>query len=132
MGTWDATFNTKPAGSRSPAQGDDDIREFKTEVQGRMDHETVWLDSTLITGGVNRAGSAKAYYQSGAPTLKPNSADGALAAGDAGRLWVDSDDMSINVWDGSAMARTGKTIQVLAADPASPIAGEIWIRSDLV
>jgi hypothetical protein len=62
MATWDDSFNLSPAGSDNPKYGDDKIRELKSEIDLREEHESVWHDSSSTTGGVHRAGSAKSYY----------------------------------------------------------------------
>ena len=55
-------------------------------------------------GGEHLEGSARAYFQDGAPVNRPDGG-GALAAADEGRLWVDSNDSNkLYVWDGVAGA----------------------------
>ena len=134
MATYNAAFEASPAGADNPKYGDDKIREFKTELRLRLDHEHVCKDSTPTTGGVHREGSAKVFYQSTEPTNKPDSTDGVLDADDDGRIWVDSDTTEMKVFDGSTLAfvRVNKGVQLLTADPATPLQGEEWLRTDLV
>jgi hypothetical protein len=102
---WDATFQASPLGSASPAEGDDRIRELKENLQNRLTKEMKWALSpgSATTQGWMRQGSAVAYYAATAPTLRPDGAT-ALSSDDAGRLWLDSDDGTVDYWNGTAMA----------------------------
>lgn len=134
MADWDAAFEADPSGSKNPSLGDDDIRALKGEIRYGMDHESAWLGTTRTLRGVHRNGSAKVYYQAAAPTTKPNSSDGALTSADAGRVWIDSDDQAPYVYDNttSSFLRVGRTIQLMTTDPATPLQGEVWLRTDLL
>ena len=57
---------------------------------------------------VHKEGSARGYYASGAPTVRPDGST-ALGAGDDGRIWVDSDTNELYVWSGSAWVAAGRT-----------------------
>ena len=108
MATWDATFEAAPDGGNPPSTLDDAIRAHKAAVEERMknEHTTYSGDSTSGTASVDwrhKKGSARAYYQSAAPTNQPGTAGAALGSGDDGRLFVDSDTNIGFVWDGSAM-----------------------------
>lgn len=82
-------------------------------------------DVTLgLGGGEHSPGSAKCYYQSGAPTLRPDNAT-ALDSNDAGRIWIDSDDGSKYYWSGSAWVAFVTSQQSFDL-PGSPGAGETW------
>ena len=50
---------------------------------------------------VHKAGSAKAYYDTSEPTVRPDGST-SLGTGDDGRIWVDSDDKVPYVWTGTA------------------------------
>lgn len=101
---WDATFETTPTGASSPAAGDDRIRELKENLRVRLAHEHAWAVGApgYTVQGLHRMGSAIAYYQASAPTTRPDGTT-ALTTADAGRLFIDSDTNSIQVWTGSAM-----------------------------
>ena len=107
MATWDATFEGQPDGGDNPSTIDNRIRELKVANEERMknEHLTYTAADTDGTAGADwrhREGSAIAYYESAAPTNSPGTAGSALGAGDAGRLWVDSDDHILRVWDGDS------------------------------
>jgi hypothetical protein len=102
MATWNDAFNQQPAGSDDPAEGDDRIRELKVEIDGRLNQEHVFHDTTTTSQSVHRAGSARVYYQAAEPTLRPDGVT-ALGASDSGRLWVDSDDVTLKkIYNGTA------------------------------
>ncbi len=54
-------------------------------------------------GGEHIAGSAMAYYQATAPTLRPDGVT-ALSSADYGRVWVDSDDKSVYTYTSGGWA----------------------------
>jgi len=103
--TWDTSFEAKPAGSRSPKYGDDDIREHKEAVRERIAKEHVLTTGTGTAAlhGWHLSGSARGYVQTGTgPTTRPDGST-SLTSADAGRLWFDSgEDYTPHVWDGSA------------------------------
>ena len=107
MSTWNGTYEGVPDGGDSPSTLDNSIRDFKTSTEGRMEneHDTYVADGTAGAESKDwrhKEGSARAYYQSAEPTNQPGSNGAALGADDNGRLWVDSDDDTQKVWDGSA------------------------------
>ena len=114
MATWDANFEASPDGDDNPGQGDDKIREFKLEVRKRIGNEhgdyvntAGGADGSQSADWVHKKGSARAYYQSDAPTLRP---DGQTSIGtnDAGRVWVSNgSDHLTKVWTGSAWEACG-------------------------
>ncbi len=55
-------------------------------------------------GGEHKEGSAKAYRQATTPTTRPDGSTG-FTAGDDGRLWVDSDDDILHVYNASAFVQ---------------------------
>lgn len=103
--TWDSTFESKPAGSRSPKYGDDDIREHKEAVRERIAKEHVMTTGTGTNTlhGWHLSGSARGYVQTGTgPTTRPDGST-SLGASDAGRVWFDSgEDYTPHVWTGTA------------------------------
>ncbi|MHA2068231.1 MAG: hypothetical protein ACXABY_28045, partial [Candidatus Thorarchaeota archaeon] len=103
--TWNQAFETKPAGSRSPKYGDDDIREHKEGVRERIAKEHIMTTGTGTNTlhGWHAEGAARGYFQSGTgPTTRPDGAT-SLSASDDGRIWFDEgEDYTPHVWDGSA------------------------------
>ena len=89
-----------PVISEGRKAGAAEILSLRKGTRLRMSKEHVSL-AAASAGGEHKAGSAKAYHQSGAPTLRPDGTT-SLGADDAGRLWVDSDDDKLYKWDGSA------------------------------
>jgi len=87
------------------------IRTTKDQFATRLNKEhTVIVTGTgdSDTGLEHKAGSAKAYIQAAAPVYRPDrgSANGegtgvALDTDDAGRFWLDTDDTSLYVYNGS-------------------------------
>lgn len=105
MSTWNGSFEASPADSQSPSQGDDRIRELKTDIRSRIENEHISYNDSQSSGAVandwiHKAGSAHAWYQAAAPTTYPNG--NALDADAAGRLWIDSDDDRAYVYNGSS------------------------------
>jgi hypothetical protein len=106
MTPWGTSFESSPAGVDSPTTGDDSIRQLKSSVRERLEREHInGTEEDSETHGWHREGSAKAYYESAAPTNRPNVSTApavALSATDAGRLWIDSDTGLSYVWTGAA------------------------------
>jgi hypothetical protein len=90
---WDITA---PADIDAVALGAQEIRDLRRGIATRINREHVTL-AEASAGGWHKAGSAKAYYQSAAPTQRPDAAT-ALSADDNGRLFVDSDDQKMYVY----------------------------------
>jgi hypothetical protein len=99
---WD---EASPAGSDARNKGDDEIRYLRASVRARLAKEHT-SPATASVGGEHTAGSAKAYYQTSDPTLRPD-ATTALSAGDAGRLLYRSDTSALKVYTGSAWSAVG-------------------------
>jgi hypothetical protein len=104
--TWNTAFELTPSDTDNPGEGDDRLREGKSETRKRADQEHEWLGTASTGETVHKAGSARAYYQTSAPTLRPDGIT-ALGANDDGRIWVDSDNNDAWVWDGSAFTGLG-------------------------
>jgi hypothetical protein len=77
-----------------------EIRDLRKGVGIRADKEHV-AAATASAGGEHKEGSAKAYYEAAEPTQRPDAATN-LDATDAGRIWIDSDNDSMKIYDGSA------------------------------
>ena len=79
--------------------GDDEIRDLRIGVATRLNKEHIDMAAVGV-GGEHIAGAAVIYRQAAAPTTKPDGST-ALAAADAGRLWLDTDDNILYVYTGS-------------------------------
>lgn len=103
--TWNTSFEAKPAGSRSPKYGDDDIREHKEAVRERVAKEHVMTTGTgtATLHGWHLSGSARGYCQTGTgPTTRPDGST-SLGSGDAGRVWFHTGkDYTPHVWTGTS------------------------------
>ena len=96
-GDWDTAI---PADTDQISAGDDSIRDFKSQVEARMLKEHTDF-STANAGGEHIAGSAMVYHSATtAPTLRPDGSTSFTSA-DEGRIWWDSDDDKIYLYDGS-------------------------------
>lgn len=100
--SWDSAFEDTPGGDDSPDTLDDRITELKENLRVRLEKEMHWAvsESSTVQGWM-KEGSAKGYYESTAPTNRPDGST-ALDSDDAGRIWVDSDDDTVHVWNGSS------------------------------
>lgn len=99
--TWNASFDAAPDGSTVAANTLDTVTStFKQAIRERMAIEHDFVVGDTANQGKHLAGSAKAFYQSAAPTTSPGG--DALGSEDAGRVWIDSDDGTVDYWDGSA------------------------------
>ena len=87
---------TTPADTEFVKDGAKEVRDLRKGARIRLakEHDTPAASSV---GGEHKAGSAKAYYQSSAPTTRPDGST-ALTAADNGRLFVDSDDNAVYVY----------------------------------
>jgi hypothetical protein len=105
--TWNSSFESSPATGDDPSDGDDKIRETRSETRVRMGNEhgtynnaAVGADGSQGADFAHRLGSAVAYFQAAAPTQRPDAAT-ALGTNDKGRIWEDSDNYTRYVYDGS-------------------------------
>jgi hypothetical protein len=98
---------TKPADNRDYDLRDNDIRTNNTALETAIGNEHEFVTGGVQTGEPNE-GHAKAYYESAAPTTRPDGST-ALDANDAGRLWYDSDVNQISVWSGNEWERFSET-----------------------
>lgn len=107
--TWDSAFKNSPPGSQDPRYGDDRMRETRLAIEERfvLEHKIGGGD-TNSKHGWHREGSAISYYETSAPTNRPDGAT-ALDTDDTGRLWFDSDDGLFYVWNGSSWVSVLKT-----------------------
>lgn len=99
--TVNSAFMGQPAGGEDPSLGDDRIRAFKNAWKERIEKEH-YLDLTEAgvqpRQGLHKSGSAVAFYQASAPTQRNGVT---LGASDTGLIWIDSDDMSVFIWNGT-------------------------------
>ncbi len=102
MATMNSTWLTNPQDSDTPSFGDNEIRGTRLEFHDRLTKEHV-IGGATAADGAHKKGVARAYYQAAAPSLRPDGSS-SLDSDDDGRLFVDSDTDTLQVWDGSAMA----------------------------
>lgn len=134
---WNGTFEAEPANTDNVSSGDDEIRTLKGAITERMgnDHTEYGEDSTagLYTKDwLHKGGSAVALLQDAAPTTRLSGENLADTARDKGYLWLDDDNEDVlYFWNGTAMATPGLVLTNKGADPAAPVTGQMWIRTDV-
>ena len=108
MSTWSASYETTPAQADSPSSLGTTGRGTRVDIRERMENEHSSYSTKGGTSGgsvsadfLHKEGSARGYYASAAPTVRPDGST-SLGTGDDGRIWVDSDDKAIYVWTGTA------------------------------
>ena len=95
-------FEMSPQSSDDPSEGAARITELKETAGSLLDKEHKARDAGSVAAqGWHREGSALVSVSSAAPTTRPD-ATTALDAADKGRMWVDSDDGTLDYWDGAA------------------------------
>lgn len=94
---WD---ESSPAITHARRAGAAEILSLRQGVRLRLEREHEDIDTAGV-GGEHKLGSAKAYHQATAPTLRPDGTT-TLDTDDTGRLWVDSDDGTVKRWDGNS------------------------------
>lgn len=115
--TWNATFEAEPANSDLVGAGNEAIQELKTAIQERLvqEHSMNLADAApQARHGFHKAGSARVYVASSAPTLLPDGST-ALGVNDAGRLWFRTTDSTLWQWDGT----TWKDVASVGAAPVN-------------
>lgn len=88
--TWNSAFEATPADGDNPKFVGERIREIKEAFRERL--EVAHVGGTAeaqVRHGEHRAGSCRPYYQTGAPTVKPDGVT-AIDGDDHGRLWLSS------------------------------------------
>ena len=102
IGSWSSIL---PSGSASISVGDDNIRDNNVSLELAWEDEHYFTDGSATSAGVHKAGSARAFSQSAAPT----------AVAPIGQIWHDSDDDALYIAEG---AGTGNWTQVNSAGAA--------------
>lgn len=97
---WNAAFNAAPVKTDNAANAATDINVTRTAIREVVVQEHNFSLTAVSTQGQHKKGSARVFYQADAPTTSPGG--DALASGDQGRLWLDSDDNTLSVWNGTA------------------------------
>ncbi len=120
---WNAA---RPSGSLAWSQGDDDIRGNFAHVEEALARLFTFPGTSGPggTSGTALPGSARAFYQTSAPTII--SATAALVSGG---LWVGDTDRALRVFTGSVWALLAGATYASAA-PSGPSAGSLWVDSD--
>ena len=128
----DSTWLANPQDADTPSFGDDEIRGTRVEFHDRLTKEHV-IGGTTAADGAHKEGSARVYYQTTAPSLRPDAATN-LDTNDDGRLWNDSDDKIQRIWDGSAfqLVKAGAYYSDTAPTGVSGAAdaGALFVDSD--
>lgn len=113
--TWSASYESTPAQSDAPSSLGTTGRGTRTDIRERMENEhSSYTTKGGTSGGsvaadfVHKEGSARGYYASAAPTVRPDGST-SLGTGDDGRIWVDSDTNELYVWSGTAWVVAGRT-----------------------
>jgi hypothetical protein len=94
MPVWDTGYEADPDNLDLLSEGDDRIRELKTDVRQRADTEHDWGDGFVVgydDSGRHTLGSAKPFYQAAAPATMPELDFQGSNALDLGRMWIDYD-----------------------------------------
>lgn len=111
MATWNAAYELAPAGSADPSTLDTIIQGVKEEVRLRAGNEhgtyantSMGADGSQTKDWVHKRGSAVAYYQSNAPTVRPDGVTALDSTGsnDNGRVWISNGAQNyIKCWNGA-------------------------------
>lgn len=120
---WDVTI---PTDSDEVADGALEMREIKKAIELRYNKEHV-NNAAASVGGEHEKGSAKAFYQSSYPTLRPDGVT-TLDSNDSGRLLVRSGagEFWLEVWDGTAFQKVRQAdSNITAAQLATGIFSDI-------
>lgn len=117
-----------PLISNPRRQGAGEIQFLREAVRARLNKEHKALVTGDVTaglgGGEHVMGSAMVYYQTTAPTLRPDGVT-ALDSSDKGRVWVKSSDNTISWWDGTQWVASLSSAQSFDL-PGGPLSGETW------
>lgn len=131
MTDWNSGFETNPAGTQALSLGDDVITELKVEIRERAQVELDWSNlGGLGDTGRLREGSARAFLQATTgPTLlgrTDQTGDNTLGTDDFGRLWVDTDDRLLYVYDpGDLTGQGGGWTRIV------PSTGQVFERAEI-
>jgi len=109
MAIWSSSYELVPAQTDAPSTLGTTGRSIRVDIRERWENEhTSYTAKGGSSGGsvsadmIHKAGSAKAYYQSSAPGVRPDGST-ALNAADAGRIWIDTSvGRTAKVWSGSS------------------------------
>lgn len=105
--SWNETV--PPDSGEKVSSGPIEIRDVRKGVRIRAEKEhTTYGNSSA--GGEHKPGSAVAYYQSAAPTVRPDTTT-PLSSADNGRLWIDSDTNYVYIYiDGTGWVELTRPI----------------------
>jgi hypothetical protein len=116
MANTDATCwnESSPANNDPINDGATEIRALREAVRAVLENEHQDIDSDSNntvddTAGAHLEGSAKAYYETGEPSNRPDGST-PLDSDDAGRMWYDSDDSIFKIYDGSSFNAIGSLV----------------------
>jgi len=129
LGDGSAWDESSPNDTTAVKDGDDEIRDLRVGTRLRIEKEHI-APAGSSAGGEHKAGSAVAYYQSSAPTTKPDGST-SLDSDDNGRLWIDSDDQVLYHYvNGSGFVQVGGNNATQALDNLASVAINTSLISD--
>jgi len=109
MAVWSSSYELTPAQTDAPSTLGTTGRGIRVDIRERWENEhTSYTSKGGSSGGsvsedmIHKPGSAKAYYQSSTPAVRPDGST-SLGSSDAGRIWVDTSvGRTLKVWTGSS------------------------------
>ena len=126
--TVNQAFLDKPQGSDKLKDGDDAIVEEKLAWYERTVLEHVGLiGDTQSRHGEHRKGSAMCYYQSAAPTTKPDGST-SLDVNDTGRLWMDTDTDTLYMYKGTVDGWK----RLITSTVEVHLSGNLFVDTDII
>ena len=128
--TWNLAYEATPAGSASPAEGDNEIRNTRLEVRSRVDQEHAILNTSTTGQSVHKPGSAVVYFQAAEPTLRPDGLT-SLNSNDTGRLWVDSNNNNLlQVYNDASGTYEGLTVDNINLGGSLSVPGTLEVTGE--
>jgi hypothetical protein len=101
---WGDTYEAEPANTATP-RGWSDIQSIKVNLRSRLEKFHYWsLSDDSAKQGFHKPGSTKVYYESSAPTDRPDGST-TLDTDDEGRLWHNTTDGGMYYWTGTAFGK---------------------------
>jgi len=138
MSTWAAGYELVPTSLDAVGLGDNNILDLKSSISERMknDHTTYIGDSTAglnTADWLHKGGSAVGLLQDAEPATRLSGAALSTTSRDKGYIWFDDNNEDcFYIWTGAAFGTPGLIVtNKTAADPTSPVTGQIWLRTDI-
>ena len=137
MATWNANYELLPRNTDALGKGDDEIRDVKGAVRERIGNEHTEYNEDSTAGAatsdwLHKGGSAVGLLQNAEPATRLSGPALGNTARDKGFIWFDDDnDDLFYIWTGAAFACPGLCLSNRTSDPAAPVTGQLWIRTDV-